>query len=475
MLHCLLPRSTHILRRSFTSSSRSTMASPFTRAVVSSMRTLYPEVLADQSFDNTGLLLEAPFLPSRRNRNSVLLTIDLTKAVAEEAIRNNHSAVIAYHPVIFRALKAITLDDSQQQSLLRLAANGVSVYSPHTAVDIVPGGMADWLCDIVTGKLDPPEPEVYTMPGDGMISPPSETSVTTSESASEAKDQDQSQEQDEEQDRKPSSSTEPTTPDQPNSAATTDPFTSPKTPKPKRPSNFHRTYSKPTYPLPKPTFHMASLPHSRAIITASPKSSLDAANDLTSSSLYNPSNTGSGRLITFKTPQSLTLLITRIAHAIGLPKGFPVAIPQSASVEDISVKTVGVCPGSGGSVLRNASPTPDLVFTGELSHHEALAITERGGSVISLFHSNSERGYLHSVLQPQLEKKLKSEWESLRNELKSSNGGKEGWEDGIEEILEDEGAEVAVSEVDRDPFGIVVLVESQVEGVMIDTPESRRK
>lgn len=42
------------------------------------------------------VLLEAPFDPSRRQRNSVLLTVDLTKAVAEEAIDRNDSIIVSY-------------------------------------------------------------------------------------------------------------------------------------------------------------------------------------------------------------------------------------------------------------------------------------------------------------------------------------------------------------------------------------------
>lgn len=53
-------------------------------------------------------------------------------------------------PIIFRPLKALTLGNSQHSSLLRLAQEGISVYSPHTAVDAVPGGLNDWLADIVT-------------------------------------------------------------------------------------------------------------------------------------------------------------------------------------------------------------------------------------------------------------------------------------------------------------------------------------
>lgn len=73
-----------------------TSTAPFSRAVVNAMRKLYPEALADSSWDNTGLLLEAPFDPIRRQMNSVLLTVDLTKAVVDEAIERKDSIVVAY-------------------------------------------------------------------------------------------------------------------------------------------------------------------------------------------------------------------------------------------------------------------------------------------------------------------------------------------------------------------------------------------
>ena len=96
------------------------------------------------------MLLEAPFDPIRRQMNSVLLTIDLTKAVADEAIERKDCVVVSYRtllpwainglfsklqtsdreikdPIIFKGFKALTLADTQQQSLLRLALEGISV------------------------------------------------------------------------------------------------------------------------------------------------------------------------------------------------------------------------------------------------------------------------------------------------------------------------------------------------------------
>lgn len=73
-----------------------TQPSQFSKAVVTAMRKLYPEQLADKSFDNTGLLLEAPHNEQAKLKNRVLLTIDLTKAVTEEAIQKRCGAIVAY-------------------------------------------------------------------------------------------------------------------------------------------------------------------------------------------------------------------------------------------------------------------------------------------------------------------------------------------------------------------------------------------
>lgn len=83
-----------------------------------------------------------------------------------------------------------------------------------------------------------------------------------------------------------------------------------------------------------------------------------------------------------------------------------------------------------------------------MSHHETLGAIERGSSVISLFHSNSERGYLRDVMQGKLQEQLEGEWETVRQgERLGSDGG----------ALDDEGVRVDVSEEDRDPYGIVLL------------------
>jgi len=114
------------------------------------MHDIAPLTLADTSWDNVGLLLEAP---SPRTSSGVHLCIDLTTSVCQEALSNpDISAILCYHPIIFRGLKSLTLANSQQASLLKLAANGISIYSPHTSLDATTDGINDWIANGCVGE-----------------------------------------------------------------------------------------------------------------------------------------------------------------------------------------------------------------------------------------------------------------------------------------------------------------------------------
>lgn len=117
-------------------------ASILARYTLRAMEKIAPLRLAEK-WDNVGLLLESPV--ARPEANRVLLTIDLTPSVLEEALHPSTALVISYHPPIFKPLSSFTLATSLQASLLKLAAAGVSVYSPHTALDSVRGGVNDFL------------------------------------------------------------------------------------------------------------------------------------------------------------------------------------------------------------------------------------------------------------------------------------------------------------------------------------------
>lgn len=135
-------------------------------------RLSYPEELADRSWDNVGLLLENLKTDQEANAQPiVLVTNDLTVSVAEEAIERKVNVIVSYRkrrlqqkvrleprlnssadPFLFRPIKTISLSDPHQRIILQLIQNNIAVYSPHTAVDAAPGGMADWLADMLPGS-----------------------------------------------------------------------------------------------------------------------------------------------------------------------------------------------------------------------------------------------------------------------------------------------------------------------------------
>lgn len=106
------------------------------------MDQIAPAHLAED-WDNVGLLLGEARSPVAR----VLLCIDLTLEVVDEAIAKEIDAVVAYHPPLFQPRRRITDGDPGGRVLLALMQAGIGVHSPHTAADAARGGVNDWLVD----------------------------------------------------------------------------------------------------------------------------------------------------------------------------------------------------------------------------------------------------------------------------------------------------------------------------------------
>ncbi len=120
------------------------MALPLT-SIVARLEQLAPLAFAE-AWDNVGLLLE-PAPVADVSVQTALLTIDLSDDVVAEAEERGAQLIIAYHPPIFQGLKRLRSSQPGERALLRCIARGITVYSPHTAVDAAPGGVNDWLLE----------------------------------------------------------------------------------------------------------------------------------------------------------------------------------------------------------------------------------------------------------------------------------------------------------------------------------------
>ena len=83
----------------------------------------------------------------------VLIALDVTSDVIEEAIAEECQVILAHHPMLFGGIGSVCLDDPRGAKLIRLIRNNIAVMSFHTRLDAVDGGVSDILAGLlgVTG------------------------------------------------------------------------------------------------------------------------------------------------------------------------------------------------------------------------------------------------------------------------------------------------------------------------------------
>ncbi|MDJ0721689.1 MAG: Nif3-like dinuclear metal center hexameric protein [Desulfobacterales bacterium] len=112
--------------------------------IIEVLEALAPARLAED-WDNVGLQVGHPAWPV----NKVLVALDPTLAVVDEAIREGAAAVITHHPLIFRPLRCLDLATATGRIIQRLVDKRVAVIAAHTNLDSVSGGINDVLVDLL--------------------------------------------------------------------------------------------------------------------------------------------------------------------------------------------------------------------------------------------------------------------------------------------------------------------------------------
>lgn len=98
-----------------------------------------------EAWDNVGLLVGDPGAPVQR----VLVALEVTDPVLDEAEACGAQLLVVHHPVIFRPLKALRPDTAAGRRLFRLLRTGIAVYAAHTNLDVAAGGTNDLLAAAV--------------------------------------------------------------------------------------------------------------------------------------------------------------------------------------------------------------------------------------------------------------------------------------------------------------------------------------
>src|SRR5699024_4500534 len=101
-----------------------------------------PKHLASD-WDNVGLQIGNLGSPV----NKIMVTLDVTEEVVKEAIDLDVNLIISHHPLLFKPLKQINLSQPIGRIIQLLIKHDITVYSAHTNLDIVQGGVNDLIAD----------------------------------------------------------------------------------------------------------------------------------------------------------------------------------------------------------------------------------------------------------------------------------------------------------------------------------------
>lgn len=353
--------------------------------LVNAMESIAPRKLKED-WDKVGLQLGAT---QREIQGPILLTIDLTERVLQEAIEAKAGAIVAYHPPIFAPLESLT-DQSHTERIIRGCAEaGIAVYTPHTALDSAEGGITDWLCEGISTPADEQKPGIIQGDCRALIpaiggEPDREVKVITFVPSNEA--------------------------DQLRAALGTagaggigkyklcsfntqgegtflpDEGSNPVVGKVGTLERVNETRIEMVCSKRALAIVIETLKHFHPYETP--------AYDIVELVPEPVRRIGAGRRLVLDRPASIENIADRLKHHLDRTRIRYALAPEHEPKSHV-FRTIALVPGSGGMLWRDAHAQGcELFITGEMTHHHILAARQSGISILLAGHTNTERGYL---------------------------------------------------------------------------------
>jgi len=111
-------------------------------SVIEYLEELAPPVL-QESYDNAGLITGSPDWQC----TGILISLDSTLEVVEEAKTRNCNLVVSHHPIVFSGLKKITGKNYVEKAVIAAIKNDIALYAIHTNLDNVQHGVNAAIAD----------------------------------------------------------------------------------------------------------------------------------------------------------------------------------------------------------------------------------------------------------------------------------------------------------------------------------------
>lgn len=91
-----------------------------------------------ESYDNAGLIVGN----WNEEITGVLITLDCTEEVVEEAIQLGCNLIVAHHPIVFKGLKSFTGKNYVERTVIKAIQHNIAIYASHTNLDHAPKGVS---------------------------------------------------------------------------------------------------------------------------------------------------------------------------------------------------------------------------------------------------------------------------------------------------------------------------------------------
>ena len=135
--------------------------------IINSIESVAPRS-AQEQWDNSGMQVG----DTGRDIRSVLLTTDVTPEVVNEAVIHHCELIVSHHPLLFHGLKQVCGATPQERVVAMAIKHDIAIYSAHTSLDSVAGGINTRLAErLGVTDIRPLRPEISLPVGQGQGEP----------------------------------------------------------------------------------------------------------------------------------------------------------------------------------------------------------------------------------------------------------------------------------------------------------------
>ena len=129
--------------------------------IVSYLQSIAPESF-QESYDNAGLIVGN----LQTEVTKVLVSLDTTEKVVEDAIEKGCNVIISHHPIIFKGIKKFDAQYYVDKAIIKAIKNDIAIYAIHTNLDnVYTHGVSTALAEILQLKdieiLSPHESTIF--------------------------------------------------------------------------------------------------------------------------------------------------------------------------------------------------------------------------------------------------------------------------------------------------------------------------